>query len=62
MPLEIVWKFELRFFSINPESFGRLGSYGNRIKNRSNHIIELKTEFLRPYCIVYMDQIIQNLN
>jgi hypothetical protein len=49
----------LRFFSINPESFGRLGSYGNRIKNRSNHIIELKTEFLRPFCIVYLDQIIQ---
>jgi len=48
----------LRFFSINPESFGRIGSYGYRIKSRNKNVVELKTAFLRPFCIVYLDQVI----
>lgn len=47
-------------FSINPPSFNGIVSLGNRILNYKEDIVQIKTQFLRPFCIVYLDQLISN--
>ncbi len=52
----------MRFFSITPASFSGLISLGNRIIKSELKDVEIKCEFVRPYCVAYLDQLISNAN
>ena len=45
-------------FSINHPSFNGLVSLGKRILNTSEDVVQIKTQFFRPYCIAYLDQLL----
>lgn len=47
------------YYSIDPKSFNALAHFEKQIL-RSKNICELKVKFLRPYCVVFLDQIIIN--
>lgn len=47
----------MQFYGITPQSYGQLGVHGKQIKN-SKETGVIKVNFLRPYCIAYLDQII----
>lgn len=46
------------YYSINPQSFGNIGSLGGQIDNSISEHTPLKVKFLRPYCVAYLDQIL----
>lgn len=52
----------MRLFSIRPASFNGMVSLGNRIIKSKDDIFIFKTEFLRPFCVAYLDQIISSFN
>lgn len=52
----------MRFFSIKPASFNGLVSLGNRIMKSGSKEVEIKCEFIRPYCVAYLDQLISSAN
>ncbi len=45
-------------FSINHGSYSMLSMFGSKILKSKNRNVILDIDFLRPYCIVYFDQII----
>lgn len=49
-------------FSIKPASFQGIVRLGQKILTTSLNPIIIKTEFFRPFCISYLDQIIQHLD
>lgn len=49
----------MRYFGIKPESFGQLGVYERHITQRQTENVVIKTEFVRPYCVAYLDQVIR---
>ncbi|MDP1676381.1 MAG: hypothetical protein Q8L88_05890 [Bacteroidota bacterium] len=52
----------MRYFGINPKSFGQLAVFKKQIEQNKTDLKILKVEFLRPYCIAYLDQILQTYN
>lgn len=47
----------MRYYGIRPESLGQLGVLGRQVKECSTKRVELKVEFLRPYGVAYLDQV-----
>jgi len=47
-------------FSIKPASFNGIVALGNRIVNCNDKDVYIKTQFFRPFCIVYLDQLLSN--
>lgn len=45
------------YYGIKPESLGQLGVLGKQILERRGEAVELKVNFLRPYGIAYLDQV-----
>lgn len=50
----------MRFFSIRPPSYNGLLKMGMEILESSNAEVRIESEFLRPYCIVFLDQLLLN--
>jgi hypothetical protein len=50
----------MKYYSIKPESFGQLTHFNSAIKKSRSEIIEIKCGFLRPYCVAYLDQLLQH--
>jgi len=46
----------MRYYAVTPESFGQLGVFGRQIQKCTPDRIDLKVEFVRPYCVAYLDQ------
>ncbi len=47
----------MRYYGVTPESFGQLGVFERQISECTSKVVSLKTDFLRPYCIAYLDQV-----
>jgi len=52
----------VRFYGIKRESLGQLGVIGRQIQSCQGGCVELKVEFVRPYCVAYMDLVMQGEN
>ncbi len=50
----------MRFFSIRPPSFNGLVRLGNGLQQPSSGTAVFHSEFLRPYCVAYLDQLLRN--
>lgn len=46
------------YYGISPESFGQLGVWARQIRDCKDLKVEIKTKFVRPYCIAYLDQVV----
>ena len=44
------------YYGIKPESLGQLGVLGRHLSGCEESIVKLKVRFLRPYGVVYLDQ------
>lgn len=52
----------LKYFSIKPESLGQLGRFEKKLKSNTTKDVEIPSEFLRPYCVAYLDQLLFSIN
>ena len=52
----------MRYFGIRPASFNGLASIGLKIERIKGKSYECKTEFFRPYCVAFLDQLILSAN
>lgn len=54
--------FLQEYYSISHKSIGQLSNLKRYIELCSSKSIALNTKFFRPYCIVYLDQVMQTIN
>lgn len=47
----------LLYYGIKPESLGQLGVLGKQISRCADKVVQLKVNFLRPYGVAYLDQV-----
>lgn len=52
----------MRYYSINPESYGQLGIFEKQIQKCNGNEATIKVAFLRPYGIAFLHQIMMNEN
>ncbi|NLT51954.1 MAG: hypothetical protein GXX85_13680 [Ignavibacteria bacterium] len=52
----------MEYLSINPASIEELAVWQNEIRNEKEEYFEIKTKFIRPFCVVFFDQLFQKIN
>ncbi len=51
-------EWQLPHFSLKPESIGQLGVLGSTILAWASDCVTLKSKFLRPYCVCYLEHFV----
>ena len=52
----------IKYYSIKHKSFGQLARYETSLNKCSGNILNISAEFLRPYCVAYLDQLFLKTN
>lgn len=54
--------FTQEYYSIDPKSFGQIANLKKKVKQSSSKSVKLNARFFRPYCVVYLDQVLCSIN